>query len=31
MEGETPENIGIYINSINYSYLVAKSEKDKKK
>ena len=31
MEGETPENIGIYINDINFSYLIAKSEKDKKK
>ena len=31
MEGETAEKIGIYINGINYSYLVSKSEKDKEK
>ncbi len=31
MEGETLENIGIYINGISYSYLVSKSEKDKEK
>ena len=31
MEGETPENVGIYINGINYSYSITKSEKDKEK
>ena len=30
-EGETPGNNGIYINGINYSYLISKSEKDKDK
>ena len=30
-EGETPGNNGIYINGIDYSYLISKSEKDKDK
>ena len=31
MKGQTSEEIGVYINGINYSYLVSKSEKDKEK
>ena len=31
MKGQTYEKIGVYINGINYSYLVSKSEKDKEK
>ena len=31
MKGQTSEKIGVYINGINYSYLVSKSEKDKGK
>ena len=29
-KGETPENIGLYINRINYSYSIYKSDYDKK-
>ena len=29
MEGETGETFGIYINGINYSYSITKSEKNK--
>ena len=29
MKGETEENNGLYINGINYSYSITKSEKDK--
>ena len=31
MKGQTSEKIGVYINGINYSYLISKSEKDKEK
>ena len=31
MEGETEENVEIYINGMKYSYLLYKSEKDKEK
>ena len=31
MKGQTSEKFGVYINGINYSYLVSKSEKDKEK
>ena len=30
MKGETPENIGLYINIINYSYSIYKSDYDNK-
>ena len=28
LKGETEENNGLYINGINYSYSISKSEKD---